>query len=242
MNYDSIAESTSAPALAALKARRCTSFSPYTADFYHDASGEQLDGKPDFVIDCEHGPVFIDLKDGALNNHYTRESSREALADEYMRLFHRPTNGLSHAALSSALYNAPSRAGRAAALAHGFNHSLWKHLALQSRLGWRHYIVCFKENPKPADAERYCAAGLLWCTLKTLPQLLIRIKLEAAGVPISFVHRAQKFQFEVKFDDGTATPAEVRSHFLAAVEFDKIAVAAQRAQEAVERAAGISPF
>jgi hypothetical protein len=53
--------------------------------------------------------------------------------------------------------------------------------------------------------------GSFWCTLKTLEQLLIRIELEAAGVPISFVHRAQKFSYEVEFDDGTATAAKSRS-------------------------------
>lgn len=242
MSYDSIAESVAAPVLATLKARRCTSFTPYTSDFYHDASGEQLEGKPDFVIDCKHGPVFIDLKDGALNNHYTRESSREALEDEYMHLFRRPSVGLSHAALSSALYNTASRYGRAAVLAHGFNHSLWKHLALQAQHGWRHYIVCFKDNPKPADAERYCAAGLLWCTLKTLPQLLVRIELEAAGIPVSFVHRAQKFECEVQFDDGTATPDETRGHFLAAVDSNKAALAAQRAKDAADIADGELPY
>lgn len=237
--FDSKAERTAAPALAALGAKRCTSF---PSGFYQDAAGNSLEGKPDYVVHRQHGPVYIELKDGVLNDHYTRDSSREALADEYMRIFHRPADGLSHAALSSALHNAPSRAGAVAALAHGFNHSLWKLLALQAHHGWRHYIVCFKQNPKPTDAERYCAASLVWCTLKTLQQLLIRLELEALGISVSFVHRATKFEYEVEFDNGTATSAETRSHFLATVEADKAARAAQRAQEAADRAAGISPF
>jgi hypothetical protein len=241
MPYDSIAESASASVIAALGGRRCTSFEPYLSSFYHDASGEELEGKPDFVIQRQHGPVFIDLKAGALNNHYTRESSREALADEYMRLFHRPADGLSHAALSSALHKSPGRFGTVAAL-QAFNHSLWKVLALQALHGWHRYIVCFQQNPKPAEAERYCAAGLVWCTLKTLPQLLMHIDLNTAGIPTSFVHGAQKFHFKVEFDNGTATPAEVRSHFLAAVDADRTAVAAQRAKATADEAAGIAPF
>jgi hypothetical protein len=242
MTYDSIAESVSAPILTALGARRCTSFAPHLSDYYCDASGEDLEGKPDFVIQRPHGPVFIDLKDGRLNNHYTRESSRETLADEYMRILHRPPTGMSHAALSSALYSAPSRAGAIAALEHGFNHSLWKLLALQAQHGWHHYLVCFKQNPKPADAERYCAAGLVWCTLKTLGQLLMHIDLNAAGIPTTFLHGAQKFEFRVEFDNGTATPAEVRKHFLANVEADRTAVAAEQEEQAADFAAGLLPF
>lgn len=99
-------------------------------------------------------------------------------------------------------------------------------LVLQAQHGLHNFLVCFKDNPKPADAERYCNAGLIWCTLKTLPQLLIRIELDAAGVPISFVHRAQKFVYSVEFDNGTATPAEIRNHFLATVAADNGAIAA----------------
>lgn len=242
MTYDSLAESSSASVIAALGGRRCNSFTPHFSGSYCDADGVTLEGKPDFVFQCKHGPVFIEFKAGALNNHYTRDSSHAALADEYMRLLHRPADGLSHAALSSALHNAPGRSGAVAALEHGFNHSLWKVLALQSQLGWRHYIVCFKANPKPADAERYSAAGLVWCTLKTLPQLLIRIELDALGIGASFVHRATKFSYEVKFDNGTATQDETRNHFLTIVAADRAAVAEQRAKEAADLAAGISPF
>jgi hypothetical protein len=105
-----------------------------------------------------------------------------------------------------------------------------------------HFVVCFEKNPKPADAERYSAAGLIWCTLKTLPQLLVRIDLEAAGVSIPFIHTTQKFSYKVEFDDGTATPAEVRSHFLATVDATKAATAAQEAKDSADFAAGIAPF
>jgi len=242
MKYDSKAEATSAAAITALGGRRCTSFAPYLSDLYQDAAGEELSGKPDFVIDRPHGPVFIDLKAGALNNHYTRASSRVALAAEYMRLVGRSPDGMSHAALSSALYESGGRAGYLATLEQAFNHALWKLAALQAQHGWRHFIVCFEKNPKPADVERYCAAGLVWCTLKTLPQFLLYIDLAAAGLCISFAHTAQKFTYKVEFDNGTATSAEARDHFLSTVAETKAAAVAQETKDAADFAAGISPF
>jgi hypothetical protein len=241
MKFDSINERTAAPAIAALGGIRCDAFAPPLPPTYLDADGVELTGKPDFVI--KRGPcvIYIELKDGRLNDHYTRASSREALEDEFRRLLHRCPDDLSYSALSTAVYES-GRPGYLATLEHGFNHSLWKLLALQAHYGWRHYIVCFKANPKPEDAKRYCDAGLVWCTLNTLPQLVMRIELEAAGIPISFVHRAQKFEYEVEFNDGTANPAEVRDHFLVTVEADKSAKATQRAQEAADWAAGNLPF
>lgn len=242
MTYDSKAEATSAVTIAALGGRRCTSFTPYFSDLYQDAEGEELPGKPDFIIHRPHGPVFIDLKAGALNNHYSRASSRAALAAEYMRLFQRFPDGMSHADLSSALYNSGGKAGYLATLEHAFNHAVWKLAALQAQHGWRHFIVCFKDNPKPADAERYCAAGLIWCTLKTLPQFLIRLELEAEGISIPYIHTTTKYSYRVEFDNGTASATETRSHFLSTVADTKAAAAAQEAKDAADFAAGISPF
>ncbi|MBQ5939863.1 hypothetical protein [Massilia sp. AB1] len=241
MKFASKAERLAAPVIASLGGRPCVSFAPYMSPIYQDASGEQLEGKPDFVIPCAHGPVFIELKDGSLNNHYTCESSREALAAEYMRILRSPTNGMSHTDLSTALHGS-GRAGYLATLAEGFNHSLWKLLALQAQHGWRHYIVCFIDNPKPDDAERYANSGLIWCTLKMLPQMLIRIELEAEGVSIPFVHQATKFGCTVEFDDGTAGAAELRSHFLETVTADRVAAAEARAKAAADFAAGIMPY
>jgi hypothetical protein len=241
MTYDSIAEGAAAPAIAALGGKPCHTFAPHLPTKYMDAAGEALTGEPDFVVLRGQHRIYLEWKAGKLNHHYTRASSHEALEDEYRYFFRSPPEGKSHSALSNALYHA-GRSGKLATLAHGFNHSLWKVLALQARHGWRNYVVCFKTNPKPEDAERYCAAGLVWCTLETLPQLLLRIELEAAGFPISFVHRAQKFSYEVQFDNGTATAAEVRTRFFAAVAADKAAIAAGKAEAAADEAAGISPF
>lgn len=241
MPYDSKAEALAAPIITALGGSRCTSFAPYLSDLYQDAEGESLSGKPDFVIHRPHGQVFIELKDGVLNDHFTRESSRTALASEYRHFLGRCPDSMSHAALSTALFESGGAAHRAA-LAEGFNNSRWKLAAIQARHGWRHFVVCFKDNPKPADAERYCAAGIIWCTLKKLPQFLIRLELEAEGISIPYVHTAQKFSYKVEFDNGTANPSEARRHFLSTVADTKAAAAAQEAKDAADFAAGISPF
>jgi hypothetical protein len=241
MKFDSINERTAAPVIAALGGIRCDTFAPPLPSTYQDAEGVELTGKPDFVIKRDPCLIHVELKDGRLNNHYTRASSRKALEDEYRRLLHRCPDHMSYSALSAALHEF-GRSGYLATLEHGFNHSLWKLLALQAHYGWRNYIVCFKANPKPEDAKRYCEAGLVWCTLKTLPQLVVRIELEAVGIPISFVHRARKFEYEVEFDNGTASRGESRNYFLAAVDANKAAITERRAQELVDEAEGMLPF
>jgi len=68
------------------------------------------------------------------------------------------------------------------------------------------------------------------------------IELHAAGVPISFVHRVQQCRYEVVFDNGTASTAEVRTRFVTLVAADKAGVAAQLAKDAADLDAGIMPF
>lgn len=70
----------------------------------------------------------------------------------------------------------------------------------------------------------------------------MHINLNASGIPTTFFHSAQKFSYKAEFDNGTATPTEARSHFLAAVGADRTAAAARRADAAADEAAGIMPF
>ena len=99
-------------------------------------------------------------------------------------------------------------------------------LALQARHGWRKYIVCFVDNPKPLDAQRYADAGLVWCTKKTLRQLLAAIELGSYGIPVaSFVLTTTKYTYRVEFDNATASTTDYREQFLGAVEADKAAMA-----------------
>lgn len=241
MKFSSKAEKEAAPVIAALGGRQCDSFAPFLLPIYQDAEGVEMEGKPDFIIPRRHGEVFIELKDGALNNHYNRESSHEALAAEYLRICRSPTNGMSHGELSTALHRS-GKAGYLATLAEAFNHSLWKVRALQAKHGWRRYVVCFVNNPKPADAERYAVAGLIWCTLAKLEQFLVRIDLEQDGVSIPYFHQALKFDYTVAFDDGTASSAESRSHFLKTVDECKATAMAAQIEADADIAAGIMPF
>jgi hypothetical protein len=239
MTFDSISEGAAAPVIAALGGKRCNTFAPFLSTTYTDAEGEVLRGEPDYAVfrnRRSRSPIFVEWKFGKLNRHYTRSSSHAALQDAY----YGPAK--SHSFLSNHFWTNGYGSGKSTCLAHSFNHSLFKVLALQAEHGWRNYIVCFKANPKPEDAQRYCEAGLIWCTLKTLPQLLIRIELEDSGFPISFIHRAQKFSYEVEWDDGTATTDEIRPRFLAAVAADKAAQAAVQAQAAADWEAGLRPF
>jgi len=75
-------------------------------------------------------------------------------------------------------------------------------LALQAEHGWQRYLVVFKNNPSKADAKRYLEAGLVFCTQKTLPDLLQTIELAQHGIFLPFVHEAKraKYSFTVTAD------------------------------------------
>jgi hypothetical protein len=157
-----------------------------------------------------------------MNRHFTFSSSHEALQQEYGG----PRR--SHSFLSEHFWHNGYGSGKQICRDHAFNHSLYKVLALQAEHGWRKYIVCFEQNPTPADAKRYCEAGLVWCTMKTLEQLLLRIELNEAGFSVSFIHRTTKYTYEVVFDNGTATQQEDRKHFLATVAQSQAAEAVRQ--------------
>jgi hypothetical protein len=127
---------------------------------------------------------------------------------------------LSHSFLSSFLWNSPARR---ACIEHGFNHSLFKVAALQAEHGWQRYIVCFKNNPTKADAERYLDAGLVFCTLKNVESPLRTIELAQHGffVPFQFVARSYSFTVTPDHSDfgesAEAIRASDRSKFMSAV-------------------------
>lgn len=247
-NFDSIAERTSAPVIAALGGARCNTFSPLLATRYQDASDTDLEGMPDFLIKRERCYTFVDTKSGKLNFHRTHASSREALAEAYMELFRRPSHGMTHSALSRALHDAPGRHGLLASLEHGFNHSVFKLAAVQAKHGWQRFLVVFKKSPSKREAFRYLEAGLVFCTDKTLPSLMSTIELCQHGWLVPFVFHGPGYSFSVSPDPASRglSPEEVeandRTKFLAAVAADEAAEAAQKAKSAADLAAGILPF
>jgi hypothetical protein len=235
MTIASNSERAAASAIANLGGVPCSTFAPGSTT-YHDAEGIELTGKPDYRI--RRGTIVVNLewKAGKLNNHYTRSSSHAGL----QRMYSGPDQ--SYRFLTDYFWNNGYRSGKVVCLDHAFNQSLWKVLALQAEHGWRSYVVCFEANPKPEDAKRYCNAGLIWCTIKTLPQLLYGIELADLGLPLPFKHHTQKYSYEVVFDNSTATRAEMRMRFFEAVAENRALIDAENAQAAADEAAGILPF
>ncbi len=247
MTYASIAENLAAPFIAKLGGVHKDTFSPLLPTVYEDFADAQLEGKPDFLINHGGGYTYIEMKDGVLNNHYTQAESTTALRKAYAECFGRCGDHLPQAALSKALYKHSPR-GAVLAREHAFNHSLWKQVALQSTHGFQRFLVVFRRNPTGRDAVRYCNAGLVWCTLKTLPDMLRTIQLMRHGFYVPFVFIGRNYCFTVTPDASTRglSTADVtmldRGRFLTAVAADKAACAAKQAQDDADWEAGLRPF
>jgi hypothetical protein len=202
MTTNSKAETAAAVALAhaTVPAKPCEDFGATgLPSSYMDCAGHRLEGKPDFLCCQPRSFTFLEFKAGTLNHHLTYESSRAALQSEYERATGRISlDPLPHATTSSYLYRRSPRA----CLDHGFNHSLFKALALQAEHGWQRYIVCFEKTPSKKDAMRYLEAGLVFCTLATLPDMLRTIELTQLGffVPFVFQSKRAKYGFTVTPD------------------------------------------
>lgn len=195
MTTHSKAEAAAAAILAQLPfpAHPCEDFAeaglPTT---YRDAVGEKHTGKPDFLCCQSRSFTLLEFKAGKLNHHLTHESSRAALQSEYEAYTGRVSwEPLPHSVTSSYLYRRSPRA----CLDHGFNHSLFKALALQAEHGWQRYLVCFEKTPPKRDAMRYLEAGLVFCTLATLPDMLRTIELAQHGIYLPFVFQSKRAKY-----------------------------------------------
>lgn len=231
MTKKSTAEASAAATLAHLPfpAYPCEDFAeaglPTT---YQDAESATLIGKPDFLVRQSRSFTALEFKAGKLNHHLTHESSRSALQSEYESYTGRVSfEPLSHSTTSSYLYRRRPRA----CLDHGFNHSLFKVLALQAEHGWQRYIVCFDKTPASRDAARYLEAGLVFCTLKTLPDMLRTIELAQHGffIPFVFYSKRAKYSFTVTPDHQDKGRSAESIRMSDRVKFDAV-VAARRAE------------
>lgn len=245
--FDSIAEKESAPTIASLGGKPCNKFTPLLPETYRDADGVLLRGKPDFLIQRSTCFTFVDTKSGVLNWHRTRESSVAALRKAYQDVFHRCGDHLDHSQLSKALYD-HSMHSRLLAGQHAWNHSVFKLLALQAQHGWQRFVVVFAKNPSKKDALRYLQAGLVFCTVKTLRDLMASIELTQHGWFIPFMFKARGYSFSISVDPATKalTSQEVYAHdqakYLAAVATDEKAEWALHAVEATAIPNKIQPF
>ncbi len=226
--FDSIAEREAAPTIASLGGKPCTTFTPLASRFYIDASGEEHEAKPDFIIERPRCTTFIETKFGTLNNHYSRSSSQRALEEAYEDYFGRYSGDLTYSEISRALYNTGKGSrGYVAVAENGFNHSCWKQVAVQAKHGWQKFLVVFKRKPSKRHAKRYLDAGLVFCTLETLPDMLQVIELCQFGIFIPFYFKGPGYSFTVTPDHTSrglppeAIEATDRTKFLAAVSAAK---------------------
>lgn len=235
MTYASKAERLAFPILAAQPAPSYPSQNFEDAGLspvYHDPADQRCEAKPDGLCRQGHSFTFEEIKDSELNFHRTHESSRAALQEEYEAMTGRASlSKLPHSSTSGALF----AAGRIpACLDHGFNHSVYKHLAVQAEHGWQRYMVVFLKTPPKRLAIRYLALGLVFCTLDTLPSMLATIELCQRGffVPFQFISKRANYGYTVTpnhRDNGKSAAAIAisdRAKLLAAID------AADAAQEA----------
>ena len=184
---------------------------------------------------------------GALNDHHTQAESTTALRKAYGEVFGRCGDDLHQSALATVLYSKGPR-GRMLARDHAFHNSLWKVAALQAQHGYQRYLVVLRGNPTGRDAERYIKAGLIFCTLQTLPDLLQKIELMRHGFFIPFYTRPRITIFPSRRNSAATAlpPAEMqfidRSRFLASVATFRTAVATQLAQDTADLAVDIMPY
>lgn len=188
------------------------SFSPLLPNVYRDGAGVELEGRPDALATQGQSYTFIESKNGTLNSHPDKASSHRALQDAYTLMMHdgreKPYNFL-----TEHFYRTNPRI----LLDHAWNHSLFKVLALQAELGWQRYVVCFKRNPGWRDAKRYIDAGLVFCTEKTLMDMLRTIELAQHGFFIPFILKTRTYGFTV-----TANHADKNQTAAGIAAFDRI--------------------
>jgi hypothetical protein len=195
MTKNSTAEASAAATLAQLPfpAYPCEDFAEAgLTTTYQDAEGVTLTGKPDFLACQPRSFTALEFKAGKLNHHLTHESSRAALQREYEAYTGRYSfDPLPHSVTSGYLH----RRRPVACLDHGFNHALFKVLALQAEHGWQRYIVVFEKTPSKRDAMRYLEAGLVFCTLATLPDMLRTIELAQYDIFLPFMFQSTRVKY-----------------------------------------------
>lgn len=170
-------------------------FAPHLPIYYRDGAGVVQEGRPDALCTQPMSYTFIESKNGVLNHHYDKASSYWALQQEYaLRVRGRidqPYNVLaSHFQRTNPVFLHEN----------AWNQSLFKVLALQAEHGWQRYIVCFKKNPSKRDAMRYAEAGLVFCTEKTLTDMLRTIELAQHGFFVPYVLKTRTYGYSVTPD------------------------------------------
>ena len=71
-------------------------------------------------------------------------------------------------------------------LDYGFNHSKTKQAIVQAAYTPDRFIVCFAKAPTFPEALSYLKAGIVFCTLASLPSYLGYIRLKQLGLAVGF--------------------------------------------------------
>lgn len=87
-------------------------------------------------------------------------------------------------------------------LDYGWNHSKTKQAIVQAAYTPDRFIVCFDKAPPFAEALAYLKAGVVFCTLASLPSYLCYIRLKQLGIAAGFSEH-----YTLTDEAGTAHPA-----------------------------------
>ena len=160
--HDSISEAQASHYYAKFGFVPCDDYLP--GDFY-DKNGELMPSKGDFYH--PRTGLYLEHKAADLNGVTTKAKSRSQLQG---RANHRG-----------------GKPWRCDELKFGWNHSKASKSIIQAKLTPQNYIVVF-EKPVPAkQAIAYMEAGIVFCTMKSLPSYLAKVRLAQRGFNFPFI-------------------------------------------------------
>ena len=131
---------------------------------FRDPKGESFGAYPDFYH-ARYG-IYLEWKDGDLNGVTTVATSESQLAGQRQR-----------------------RGGPNILpdfLKYGWNHSKNKQAIVQAAYTPDRFIVCFAKAPALSEALAYLKAGVVFCTLASLPSYLCYVRLKQCGLAVGF--------------------------------------------------------
>lgn len=158
--FHSIAEAKASFRFAEL---RCFSAKGRFQQTFTDSQGTEFRACPDFY----HAGtgLYLEFKTHTLNGVRTIASSEKQLSEKeqrngFLKMFDR--------------------------LKLAWNHAKRKHAIVQAKLTPQNYVVVF-EKPVPAkDAMAYIEAGIVFCTMNSLPSYLAKATLAKRGIHAGF--------------------------------------------------------
>jgi len=131
---------------------------------FNDSDGTSFGAYDDF-FNAKYS-VHLEWKDCKLNGVKTKASSLKQLADK------------------AAWRNAPNTAKEN--IDFGWNQAWRKQSIVQTALTPDRFIVCFSKAPPFEEALTYIKAGIVFCTLSSLPSYLAYLHLSQRGLAVGF--------------------------------------------------------